>query len=71
MPGKVVKGTFEIFKGESDGLFCFRLRSSYGTAVMESAECYSSKDACLRAIQLVQGLARGAVVVDLTEDTGG
>ena len=69
MPGKVVKGSFEIFKGDSDGLYCFRLRSSYGSAVMESAECYSSKDACLRAIQLVQGLARTAEVVDLTTDS--
>ena len=69
MPGKVLKGRFEIFKGDSDGLYCFRLRSSYGSAVMESAECYSSKDACLRAIQLVQGLARTAEVVDLTTDS--
>jgi uncharacterized protein YegP (UPF0339 family) len=69
MPGKVVKGTFEIFKGDSDGLYCFRLRSSYGTAVVQSVECYPSKDACLRAIELVQGLARGAVVVDLTADS--
>ena len=71
MPGKVVKGAFEIFKGDSDGLYCFRLRSSYGSAIMESVECFPSKDACLRAIQLVQGLARGAVVVDLTEDGEG
>jgi len=69
MPGKVVKGTFEIFKGDSDGLYCFRLRSSYGTAVVQSVECYPSKEACLRAIQLVQGLARTAEVVDLTEDS--
>jgi len=69
MPGKILKGTFEIFKGDADGLYCFRLRSSYGSAVMESAECYSSKDACLRAIQLVQGLARTAEVVDLTTDS--
>ena len=69
MPGKVLKGSFEIFKGDADGLYCFRLRSSYGSAVMESAECYSSKDACLRAIQLVQGLARTAEVVDLTTDS--
>ena len=69
MPGKVLKGSFEIFKGDADGLYCFRLRSSYGSAVMESAECYSSKDACLRAIQLVQGLARTAAVVDLTIDS--
>jgi len=69
MPGKVLKGSFEIFKGDADGLYCFRLRSSYGSAVMESAECYPSKDACLRAIQLVQGLARTAVVVDLTTDS--
>ena len=69
MPGKLIKGTFEIFKGDADGLFCFRLRSSYGSAVVQSVECYTSKDACLRAIELVQGLARGAVVVDLTEDS--
>ena len=69
MPGKVLKGSFEIFKGDADGLYCFRLRSSYGSAVMESAECYPSKDACLRAIQLVQGLARTAAVVDLTIDS--
>ena len=69
MPGKVVKGTFEIFKGDSDGLYCFRLRSSYGTAVMQSVEFYPSKDAALRAIQLVQGFARTAVIVDLTEDS--
>lgn len=69
MPGKVLKGSFEIFKGDADGLYCFRLRSSYGSAVMESAECYASKDACLRAIQLVQGLARTATVVDLTTDS--
>ena len=69
MPGKVLKGSFEIFKGDADGLYCFRLRSSYGSAVMESAECYPSKDACLRAIQLVQGLARTAEVVDLTTDS--
>ena len=69
MPGKVVKGTFEIFKGDSDGLYCFRLRSSYGTAVMQSVECYPSKDAALRAIELVQGLARTAEIVDLTEDS--
>jgi len=66
MPGKLIKGTFEIFKGDADGLYCFRLRSSYGTALVQSVECYSSKDAALRAIELVQGVARGALVVDLT-----
>ena len=69
MPGKLIKGTFEIFKGDSDGLYCFRLRSSYGSAIVQSVECYPSKDAALRAIELVQGLARGSVVVDLTEDS--
>ena len=69
MPGKVVKGSFEIFKGDRDGLYCFRLRSSYGTPVVQSVECYPSKEAALRAIELLQGLARTAAVVDLTEDS--
>jgi uncharacterized protein YegP (UPF0339 family) len=69
MPGKLIKGTFEIFKGDSDGLYCFRLRSSHGSPIVQSVECYTSKDACLRAIELVQGQARGAVVVDLTQDS--
>jgi uncharacterized protein YegP (UPF0339 family) len=68
MPGKLIKGSFEIFKGDAEGLYGFRLRSSHGSALVQSLECYSSKDACLRAIELVQGLARGAVVVDLTQE---
>ena len=68
MPGTVMIGTFEIFKGDSDGLYCFRFRSSYGTALVESVECYPSKEAAVRAIQLMQGQARGARIVDLTED---
>ena len=67
MPGKIVRGTWEIFKGDSDGLFCFRLRSSYGSLIVESAECYPSREQAMRAIQLVQDVARGAMVVDLTE----
>jgi uncharacterized protein YegP (UPF0339 family) len=66
MPGRVFTGTFEIFKGGAEGLFCFRLRSSYGAALMESAECYASREAALRTIELIQRTVPATKIVDLT-----
>jgi len=68
MPGRTLRGRFEIFKGDADGLYCFRFRSSYGASIVESTECYPSKDGALRAIELLQNWARDAAVVDLTQD---
>jgi uncharacterized protein YegP (UPF0339 family) len=68
MPGRLLGGVFEIFKGGREGEFCFRLKTRSGTVLMESTECYRSKDAAERAIQLVVGVAGGAKIVDLTED---
>jgi uncharacterized protein YegP (UPF0339 family) len=61
-------GRFEIFKGDADGLYCFRFRSSYGAALMESVECYTSKEAAIRMIEILQRGARSAQIVDLTQD---
>lgn len=68
MPGTLLLGRFEIFKGDADGLYCFRYRTSYGAALMESVECYTSKDAAIRMIELIQRGARPAEIVDLTLD---
>ena len=68
MPGRTLVGTFEIFKGDSDGLYCFRYRSSYGAALMESVECYQSKDGARSAIRMLMDGARDAKIVDLTSN---
>jgi uncharacterized protein YegP (UPF0339 family) len=68
MPGSLLIGTFEIFKGDADGLYGFRYRSGYGASLVESTECYTSKEAAMRAIELLQRGARSAQVVDLTQD---
>ena len=71
MPGRLMGGTFEIHKGDCEGEFCFRLRTSGGSVLMESVGVYNSKDAAERTIQLVAGLAPTAKVIDLTEDGAG
>jgi uncharacterized protein YegP (UPF0339 family) len=68
MPGALMIGRFEIFKGDADGLYCFRYRSSYGATMMESSECYTSKDAAVRMIEMIQRGVRTAEIVDLTQD---
>jgi uncharacterized protein YegP (UPF0339 family) len=68
MPGRLLGGIFEIFKGGREGDFCFRLKTRGGTVLMESTDCYRSKDAAERAIQLVVAVASGAKLVDLTQD---
>jgi uncharacterized protein YegP (UPF0339 family) len=68
MPSRLLGGVFELYKGGSEGEFCFRLKTRGGSVLVESTECYRSKDAALRAMELVAALAGGAKVVDLTED---
>ena len=69
MPGRFLGGTFEIYKGDSEGEFRFRLRTSNGSTIVESVESFSSKDAAERVIQLTATIAGDAKVVDLTEDS--
>jgi uncharacterized protein YegP (UPF0339 family) len=68
MPGRFLGGTFEIFKGDCEGEFRFRLRTSSGSIIVESCDSFSSRDAAERVIQLTAGIAAKAKVVDLTED---
>jgi len=68
MPGRFLGGTFEIYKGDCEGEFRFRLRTSGGSIVVESCESYTSKDAAERVIQLTASIAAKAKVVDLTEE---
>jgi uncharacterized protein YegP (UPF0339 family) len=71
MPGRLLGGMFEIYKGNREGEFSFRLKTRGGSVLMESVESYRSKSAAERAIQLAAGVAGGAKIVDLTEDGAG
>jgi uncharacterized protein YegP (UPF0339 family) len=68
MPGRFLGGRFEIYKGDCDGEFRFRLRTTGGSILMESVESFTSRDAAERQIELTATLAPVAKVVDLTED---
>jgi uncharacterized protein YegP (UPF0339 family) len=68
MPGRFLGGTFEIYKGDREGEFRFRLRTSSGSIIVESCDSYTSRDAAERVIQLAAGIASHAKVVDLTTD---
>ena len=68
MPGRYLGGTFEIYKGDSEGEFRFRLRTSGGSILVESVESFTSKEAAERQVELTTNLAQGAKLVDLTED---
>ena len=70
MSAVLLGGVFELYKGDREGEFCFRLKTRGGSSLMESTESYYSKDAALGAIQLIMAVAKGARVVDLTEDAG-
>ena len=69
MPGRFLGGAFEIYKGDSEGEFRFRLRTSGGSVLVESVESFTSKEAAARQIELTVGLAQSAKLVDLTEDS--
>ena len=71
MPGRLMGGTFEIYKGDCEGEFCFRLRTSGGSILMESVGAFNSKEAAEGTIRLITGLAGSAKVLDLTEDGAG
>jgi uncharacterized protein YegP (UPF0339 family) len=71
MPARLMGGTFEIHKGDCEGEFCFRLRTSGGSILMESVGVFNSKEAAERMIQAVSGIAGHAKVIDLTEDAAG
>jgi uncharacterized protein YegP (UPF0339 family) len=68
MPGMLLGGVFELYKGDCEGEYCFRLKTKGGSTLMESTESYQSKEAAERAIQLIVAVARSAKVIDLTED---
>jgi uncharacterized protein YegP (UPF0339 family) len=68
MAGVLLGGVFELYKGDREGEFCFRLKTRGGSTLMESVESYTSKEAAERAIRLIEAVARGAKVIDLTED---
>ena len=68
MPGRFLGGAFEIYKGDRDGEFRFRLRTAGGSILVESVESFGSKDAAERQIELAVGLAQSAKIVDLTQD---
>jgi uncharacterized protein YegP (UPF0339 family) len=68
MPGMLLGGVFELYKGDREGEFCFRLKTRGGSVLMESTESYRSKEAAERAIQLIMAVTKGAKVVDVTED---
>lgn len=69
MPGRFLGGTFEIYKGDREGEFRFRLRTAGGSILVESVESFSSKDAAERQVELTVGMAQAAKIVDLTEDS--
>lgn len=59
-------GTFEIFSGDQEGTFRFRLKTPTDWTVMESVEAYTSRDAAMGAIRRAMSSARGARIADLT-----
>ena len=71
MPGRLMGGTFEIHKGGCEGEFCFRLRTSGGSVLMESVGVFNSKEAAEGMIRLIATIAGSAKVIDLTEDGAG